>query len=336
MQRGGLDRSGRPTPFHRNMRRILDCFFPGESLEEQLKKTWTTNAVLCPAQISGGPHLARVEAACASTYLAPQLALLSHAFVLALGNKARDRLIAASIRFDAVGRHPSARVPDTDKRASWLDAATQFHGGDGAAVSAKQAPQDAGVLSKKTRVEDSVASSPAQSELSADLRTAISNLPEPVAGFFRSINAHPDYSCQAGRMQMMVYFLGKKVGGLNRRNSEWYVSKVFVREYGSPALMEALGFQHVVHNEKHDYWLAPPSGSLNAFKAALADMTAPQSDCRSVTVNVHRTSARSCVARVLHGGIGAFRKRLDLWGMCCTGLQHGTRRKSRPEGGLSV
>jgi hypothetical protein len=273
MQRGGLDRPGRPTPFHRNMRQILDCFFPGQSLEEQLRETWTTNAVLCPAQVSGGPHLARVEAACTGTYLSRQLTLLDHAFVFALGNKARDRLIAAGLRFDSVGCHPSARVSNTDKRASWLAAAIQFHGGDRTAVSAVPVPPGARGLSRQAVVEERVASAPSSIKLSTDLRIAISELPEPVAAFFHSINAHPDYSCQVGRMQMMVYFLGKKAGGLNRRTSEWYFSKVFVRVHGSPALMGAHGFQHVVHNEKHDYWLAPRSGALAAFQAAVTEMT---------------------------------------------------------------
>lgn len=87
MQNGGIDRAGRPTPFHRNMRRILDAFWPTDGLDVQLRKTWTTNAVLCPAEVSGGKHLPRVEKACTETYLARQLDLFPKAFVLALGGK---------------------------------------------------------------------------------------------------------------------------------------------------------------------------------------------------------------------------------------------------------
>jgi hypothetical protein len=121
--------------------------------------------------------------------------------------------------------------------------------------------------------EERVAAAFSPREMGADLRAAINELPEPVASFFRSVNAHPDYACQAGRMQLMVYFRGQKVGGLNRQASHWYFSKVFVREYGSPALMEAHGFQHVIHNEKHNYWLAPRNGALGAFEAAITEMT---------------------------------------------------------------
>ncbi len=276
MQRGGLDRQGRPTPFHRNMRQILDCFWLGQSLSEQLSKTWTTNAVLCPAQVSSGPHLTRVEAACAATYLAPQLALLSNAFVFVLGNKARDRLVAAGLRFDAVGRHPSARVSDADKRASWLAAAEQFRSGARTTISTAPVTQLPNPLPRQAATGVRVATASPPRELSDDLRTAINELPKPVAAFFRSVNAHPDYTCQAGRMQMMVHFRGQKVGGLNRRVSHWYFSKVFVREHGSAALMEAHGFQHVVHNEKHDYWLAPRIGALAAFEGALVAMTGVQ------------------------------------------------------------
>lgn len=264
MQRGGLDRHGRPTPFHRNMRQILDCFWPNLSLAEQLRITWTTNAVLCPAQVSGGPHLTEVETACTSTYLAPQLALLDNAFVLALGNKARDRLAAAGLRFDAVGRHPSARVSDDEKRASWQAAADQFLGVSRASQSAARPSVQPHASGKQAVVEGRVA---------GDVFAAVNDLPEAVAAFFRSINANSDYSYQAGRMQLMVYFRGKKVGGLNRQASHWYVSKVFVREYGSLALMEAHGFQHVVHNDKHEYWMATGGGALAAFEAAVTQMT---------------------------------------------------------------
>ncbi len=273
MERGGLDRPGQPAPFHRNMRHILDCFWPDQSLAEQLKKTWLTNAVLCTAQVSGGPHLTRVEAACADTYIAPQLDLLSSAFVFVLGNKARNRLVAAGLRFDAVGRHPSARVSDADKRASWYAAAGQFHGGDRTTVPVVPMPPQPRPISRQAVAEERVASASPPRELSDDLHTAISELPEAVAFFFRSVIAHPAYSCQAGRMQMMVYFRGQKVGGLNRQASHWYLSKVFVRKNGSPELMEAHDFEHVVHNEKHDYWLAPRSGALGAFEAAVTEMT---------------------------------------------------------------
>lgn len=130
MREGGVERRGRPTPFHRNMCRILDCFWPEFDLDGQLRRTWTTNAVLCRAGTTGGAHRKEVEAACAKAYLAPQLALLPHAFRLVLGDKARDRMHRAGLPMDAVGRHPSSRVSNEDKIASWRAAAERFRDGE--------------------------------------------------------------------------------------------------------------------------------------------------------------------------------------------------------------
>lgn len=74
-------------------------------------------------------------------------------------------------------------------------------------------------------------------------------------------------------MQLMVYFRGQKLGGLNRQASHWYFSKVFVRDHGSPDLMTAHGFEHVVHNEKHDYWLGKGLNALAGFEDAMVAMT---------------------------------------------------------------
>lgn len=269
MANGGIERRGRPTPFHRNMRRILDAFWPDEPLETQLRKTWTTNAVLCPAEVSGGAHADHVERTCAHTYLARQLELFPTAFVLALGGKARDRMRAAGLRFDAVGLHPSARKSDSEKAASWDAAARQYHG-ELIAVAASRADSiaDSGVRLRSARSTRQPV--PAGGE---DLWAAIAGLPIPVSAFFERVAHHPDYDCRVGRMQLMVYFRGQKLGGLNRHASHWYFSKVFVRDHGSPDLMTAHGFEHVVHNEKHDYWLGKGLNALARFEDAMVAMT---------------------------------------------------------------
>ncbi len=269
MRTGSIDRVGRPTPFHRNMRRILDTFWPTESLEAQLRKTWTTNAVLCPAKVSGGKHLARVEKACAENYLARQLDLFPDAFVLALGGKARDRIQRAGLRCDAVGLHPSARTSDVDKMESWATTARLFRGEPaGGQVSARVArpPQDRSHQMKGV----SASTGP---NLSTDLQAAISALPPSVSAFFLRVAHHPDYGCQAGRMQLMVSFRGAKLGGLNRKAAQWYFSKVFVRDHGDPATMTAHGFKHVVHNVKHEYWMRQGFGAQTGFEEAMVAMT---------------------------------------------------------------
>jgi hypothetical protein len=272
MQNGGIDRAGRPTPFHRNMRRILDAFWPTDGLDVQLRKTWTTNAVLCPAEVSGGKHLPRVEKACAETYLARQLDLFPKAFVLALGGKARDRMQAAGLRIDAVGLHPSARSSDADKLASWESATRLFRGGTsegGVSATASPRRQD-----RPLGVERG--SMTPRPELTSDVQGAINALPPGVADFFRRLVDHPDYGCQAGRMQLMVSFHGAKVGGLNRQASHWYFSKVFIRDHGDPATMTKYGFRHVVHNKKHEYWMRHGAGAQAAFEEAMVAMTGVQ------------------------------------------------------------
>jgi hypothetical protein len=269
MRSGGIDRAGRPTPFHRNMRRILDAFWPNEILDAQLRKTWTTNAVLCPAEVSGGKHLARVEQACTQTYLARQLALFPNAFVMALGGKARDRMQAARLRYDAVGSHPSARTSHADKSASWEAAARLFRGNPPDETASSEAARPPNRPSQ--RVEK--ASPTLRPEVSSDLQAAIMALPPGIGDFFRRVIHHPDYDCQAGRMQLMVSFRGAKVGGLNRQAAHWYFSKVFVRDHGDPDSMATHGFKHVVHNEKHDYWMAQGLGAHAAFEEAMVAMT---------------------------------------------------------------
>ncbi|WP_152541128.1 hypothetical protein [Sulfitobacter noctilucae] len=268
MERGGLERAGRPTPFHRNMRLILDCFWPELNLTEQLTRTWTTNAVLCPAQVSGGAHLKRVEGACASTYLGPQLEIFKHAFVLALGNKARDRLAAAGLRYDFVGRHPSARVSQDDKLASWEAAAERYH--QTRSKGANRINQQAH-SSKGTKPTQAVSALDHPSNNGSHERSC--SEATKTLEFFRSIDDHTDYSYKKGRIQSMIWFRGRKVGGYNRKEDHWYLSKKFVDECSFAEQLKALGFHFVVHNQKHAYWKIRGNRARAGFQRALTRMT---------------------------------------------------------------
>lgn len=117
----------RVTPFHRNVCLILDLCFPNQSLDEQLRRTWRTNSVLCSAMNECGPVPRAVESACMRRYLAPQLALLSHALVAALGYKAQRRLAREGIAFFPA-LHPSSRMSNAEKLASWKALAAVLHG----------------------------------------------------------------------------------------------------------------------------------------------------------------------------------------------------------------
>ncbi|MZR14569.1 hypothetical protein GQE99_16235 [Maritimibacter sp. DP07] len=269
MENGGIERRGRPTPFHRNMRHILDAFWPNEALNTQLRKTWLTNAVLCPAKVTGGAHPGRVERTCVQTYLARQLELFPTAFVVALGAKAEARMRAAGLPFDAGGLHPSARKSFGEKATSWGAAARRFHERkfDGAALQG-----DDGTNSVSSERSVSKTLRPGR-QFDEDVRTMVAALPTPTGEFFARITHHPDYDFRVGRMQSMIYFRDKKVGGLNRRASHWYFSKVFVREHGNADLMDSHGFDHVIHNEAHDYWLGRERTTSAHFEDAMVAMT---------------------------------------------------------------
>ena len=78
--------------FHRNVQLILNLCFPGSSFDEQMRRAWITDSVLCSARVEGGSVPASAARACRSRYLEAQLDLLPNAVVAALGSKARDRL----------------------------------------------------------------------------------------------------------------------------------------------------------------------------------------------------------------------------------------------------
>ena len=84
--------------FQRNVRLIISLVYPGLGFDEQLRRTWLTDSVLCSAGIESGKVPKECEAACARRFLLPQLALFPKAAVIALGGKARTRMEAAGVR----------------------------------------------------------------------------------------------------------------------------------------------------------------------------------------------------------------------------------------------
>ncbi len=80
------------SPFHRNVRYLIDRCWPEKSYAEQMRRTWITEGVMCSAEVTTGPVPKIVEKECATRYLSKQLALLPDAFVIAVGGKARSRI----------------------------------------------------------------------------------------------------------------------------------------------------------------------------------------------------------------------------------------------------
>jgi len=85
--------SGRDL-FHRNVRKILDMCWPTLSFEQQMRKAWLTESVLCSARKEGASVPAASSHACGQRYLLAQLQLFPKALVVALGGKAQNRLRA--------------------------------------------------------------------------------------------------------------------------------------------------------------------------------------------------------------------------------------------------
>lgn len=83
--------------FHRNVRSILDMCYPSLSFDDQMRKVWMTDAVLCSAKREGGSVPRAVSNECGNRYLKAQVECFSDALVVALGKKAQQRLRAVDI-----------------------------------------------------------------------------------------------------------------------------------------------------------------------------------------------------------------------------------------------
>lgn len=112
--------------------------------------------------------------------------------------------------------------------------------------------------------------------LSTDTAAAIAALSGETHALFREIEAHPDFACEALKMQLTIWYRNEKVGGLNRRSDEWYVSKVFVRNHGGVELLRAHGFKHIDKDGKHQYWAKYGTDAAKAYRAALEGITGAQ------------------------------------------------------------
>ncbi|SOY71788.1 conserved hypothetical protein [Cupriavidus phytorum] len=80
--------------FHRNVRAILDSCWPNLTFDEQMRKTWMTDSVLCSAKKEGGTVPSKASRACGERYLRAQLDLFAPCLVAAMGAKAASRLRA--------------------------------------------------------------------------------------------------------------------------------------------------------------------------------------------------------------------------------------------------
>lgn len=111
----------RVDQFASNIRKILDFAWPGEAFDNQMRKTWLMESVLCSAATEGASVPTLVEKACRGYTLA-QLALFPNARVVALGRKAQQRLRVAGVRFVAAYAASPPGCNFADARQSWRKA----------------------------------------------------------------------------------------------------------------------------------------------------------------------------------------------------------------------
>jgi len=91
------------TTFQSNMRRIIDLCWPGLSFDEQLRRVWITESVLCSAARERGSVPKAMWSQCGTVYLRRQVDLLADRPVVALGRKASDRLARLGIAHHSFG-----------------------------------------------------------------------------------------------------------------------------------------------------------------------------------------------------------------------------------------
>lgn len=113
--------------YHVNFRDCVDRFWPGLSFADRMKRTWITDSVLCSAEKEMGAVPMAVELHCARTHLLRQLALFPRATVVALGNKAQQRLRQAGVVDFLAAGSPAPPGGNQDRaHTSWSEAAAEF------------------------------------------------------------------------------------------------------------------------------------------------------------------------------------------------------------------
>lgn len=110
-------RAGRDL-FHRNVRSIMDMCWPGMSFDQQSRKVWLTESVLCSAGSEGAHVSQRVSIECGGRYLLPQLRLFPDSLIVALGRKARDRLLRLGIDASRFYAASAVAPPEGNKPAA--------------------------------------------------------------------------------------------------------------------------------------------------------------------------------------------------------------------------
>ncbi len=126
---------------HRNMRYILDLFFPNMRFEQQMVHTWITESVLCSAKQEGESVPSASWRQCVKKYLSLQIEIIDPLMVLALGAKARDRTRGID-NITTVGAAAPPGCNFKGVKESWLEAAHEFRKRVGLGLATKTNSKD--------------------------------------------------------------------------------------------------------------------------------------------------------------------------------------------------
>ncbi len=124
--RYGLALERREDATFANLRTILDCCLPGQSLERQSRLAWLTACPLCRPATGTGPERGTV-AACRKNFLLPQLALFPRATVVALGHTAH-RALDGFVDHLTVGEPEPPGCTRPGVRESWIALGKRLNG----------------------------------------------------------------------------------------------------------------------------------------------------------------------------------------------------------------
>ena len=226
--------------FHRGVRNFLDLIYPELNFDEQLRHVWITEGRLCT--VTGSESSSR----CVPQFLRRQLSLFSGVSVIAFG-RAQHYLTSLDIPYLKV-LHPTARKKESTILSNWQQAI------------------DAVKLQNSSKNPKSV-----PSPVRAKKHSTTLHLPRVVGAFFDTATKTTGYRVECGKLQVMLYHDGNKLGGWNTKERHWYFSKVAAS--GHSKRMRQNGFRWLERSNGHGWWQIDDEDSTGAFRSVVEELT---------------------------------------------------------------
>lgn len=99
-----------------------------------------------------------------------------------------------------------------------------------------------------------------------DLEAALSEVSYSERRVLARLDGEAAFSLQAGKMQIAIWLNAQKLGGLNRRNREWYVSKVFASKNELTSDLRKLGFKLCTKSQGHEWWALKGADAAEVYE----------------------------------------------------------------------